>query len=88
MTETPARSRRKVRLGTVVSDKMDKSIVVRVDRTVKHPLYKKPMKTSSKMYVHDENNEAGVGDTVRVMETRPISKSKRWRLLEVVEKAK
>lgn len=88
MAETPERNRRKVRLGTVVSNGMDKSIVVRIDRTIKHPLYTKPVKTFSKLYAHDEKNEAGVGDLVRVMETRPLSKMKRWRLVEIVEKAK
>lgn len=88
MAETPERNRRKVRQGTVVSNGMDKSIVVRIDRTIKHPLYTKPVKTFSKLYAHDEKNEAGVGDLVRVMETRPLSKMKRWRLVEIVEKAK
>jgi small subunit ribosomal protein S17 len=88
MAETPERNRRKVRLGTVVSNGMNKSIVVRIDRTIKHPLYTKPVKTFSKLYAHDEKNEAGVGDLVRVMETRPLSKMKRWRLVEIVEKAK
>ncbi len=88
MAETSSRNQRKVRQGTVVSSKMDKGIVVRVDRTMKHPLYIKTVLRSSKLYAHDEKNEAGVGDTVRVMETRPLSKLKRWRLVEVVEKAK
>lgn len=88
MAETTPRSRRKVRVGTVVSDKMDKGIVVRVDHTMKHPLYLKTVRTFSKLYAHDETNEAKVGDVVRVMETRPLSKLKRWRLVEVVEKAK
>ncbi|MFZ5980671.1 MAG: 30S ribosomal protein S17 [Candidatus Zixiibacteriota bacterium] len=87
MAEKIERGRRKVRVGTVVSDKMDKGIVVRVDRTMKHPLYLKPIKTFSKLYAHDEKNEAGVGDLVRVVETRPLSKTKRWRLVEIVEKA-
>ena len=82
------RSQRKVRLGTVVSSKMNKTIVVRVDRTMKHPLYKKTVRTSSKLYAHDEKNEANEGDFVRIMETRPLSKTKCWRLVSVVEKAK
>jgi small subunit ribosomal protein S17 len=88
MAEEVSRTRRKVRVGTVVSDKMDKSIIVRVNRTMKHALYQKTVKTFSKLYVHDEKNEAHAGDTVRVMETRPLSKLKRWRLVEIVEKAK
>ena len=88
MAEATKRNKRKVRLGTVISDKMDKSIVVRVDRTMSHPVYLKTLRTSSKLYAHDEKNEAGVGDVVRVMETRPLSASKRWRLVEIVEKAK
>ena len=88
MTQAAERSRRKVRTGIVVSNAMEKSIVVRVDRQILHPLYKKTVKTSSKLYAHDEKNEAGVGDKVRLMETRPLSKTKRWRLVEIVEKAK
>ena len=88
MTETQERSRRKVRVGLVVSNSMDKSIVVRVDRKMKHPLYNKPVVRSKKLYVHDAENTANVGDTVRVMETRPLSKLKRWRLVDVVERAK
>jgi small subunit ribosomal protein S17 len=88
MAEAIKRNKRKVRLGTVISDKMDKSIVVRVDRTISHPVYLKTFRTSSKLYAHDEKNEAGVGDVVRVMETRPLSARKRWRLVEIVEKAK
>jgi len=88
MTEAAAtRSIRKVRVGTVVSDKGNKSIIVRVNRTIRHPLYFKPVRTFSKFYAHDEKNEAKLGDVVRIMETRPISKTKRWRLVEVVEKA-
>jgi small subunit ribosomal protein S17 len=83
-----ARSRRKVRTGVVVSDKMDKTVVVRIDRQVRHPLYGKIVRRSSKLAAHDEANDAHEGDTVRVMETRPISKSKRWRVVEVVERAK
>jgi small subunit ribosomal protein S17 len=88
MAEATKRNKRKVRLGTVISDKMDKSIVVRVDRTMSHPVYLKTFRTSSKLYAHDEKNEAGVGDVVRVMETRPLSARKCWRLVEIVEKAK
>jgi small subunit ribosomal protein S17 len=85
---TTERGRRKVRTGVVVSDGMDKSVVVRVDRQIRHALYGKTVRRSSKLAAHDESNEARVGDTVRVMETRPLSKSKRWRLVEIVEKAK
>ena len=84
MTE---RNLRKTRVGRVVSDKMDKTIVVAVETSVKHPLYKKVMKTTYKLKAHDENNEAHVGDTVLVMETRPLSKDKRWRLVSIVTKA-
>lgn len=86
-TETRTSSR-KVREGVVVSDKMDKSIVVAVEDRVKHPLYGKVMTKTARLKAHDENNEAGTGDRVRIMETRPLSATKRWRLLEVVEKAK
>ena len=82
------RNLRKVRTGKVVSDKMDKTIVVAVVDNVRHPLYKKIVKRTYKLKAHDENNECGIGDTVRVMETRPISKDKRWRLVEIIEKAK
>ena len=82
------RNLRKVRTGKVVSDKMDKTIVVAVEDHVKHPLYKKIVKRTYKLKAHDENNECNVGDTVRVMETRQLSKDKRWRLVEIVEKAK
>jgi small subunit ribosomal protein S17 len=85
---TADRSRRKVRVGVVVSDAMDKTVVVRIDRQVRHPLYGKTVRRSSKLSAHDESNDAHVGDTVRVTETRPISKTKRWRLVEVVERAK
>jgi small subunit ribosomal protein S17 len=85
---TSVRARRKVRTGVVVSDKMDKTVLVRVDRKVRHPLYKKTVARSNKLAAHDESNEAHVGDTVRVMETRPLSKSKRWRVVEIVERAK
>ena len=81
-------SSRKVRVGKVVSDKMDKTIVVAIEDRVQHPLYKKIMKKTYKLKAHDENNECGVGDKVRVMETRPLSRDKRWRLVEIIEKAK
>lgn len=79
---------RKTRVGKVVSDKMDKTIVVAVADRVQHPLYKKTVKRTYKLKAHDESNICGIGDTVRVMETRPLSKDKRWRLVEIVEKAK
>ena len=82
------RNRRKTRVGMVISDKMDKTIVVAVEDHVKHPLYKKIVKRTYKLKAHDENNECKVGDTVKVMETRPLSKDKRWRLVEIMEKAK
>ena len=82
------RAFRKTRIGTVVSDKMDKTIVVAVEDSYQHPLYKKTMKRTYKLKAHDENNECGIGDTVEVMETRPLSKDKRWRLLSIIEKAK
>ena len=82
------RNLRKTRVGKVVSDKMDKTIVVAVVDNVKHPLYKKIVKRTYKLKAHDENNECNTGDTVKVMETRPLSKDKRWRLVEIVEKAK
>ena len=78
----------KTRVGKVVSDKMDKTIVVAIADSVQHPLYKKIIKRTYKLKAHDENNECRVGDTVRVMETRPLSKDKRWRLVEIIEKAK
>ena len=82
------RNLRKTRTGKVVSDKMDKTIVVAIEDHVKHPLYGKIVKRTYKLKAHDENNECRIGDTVRVMETRPLSKEKRWRLVEVVERAK
>jgi len=82
------RNLRKVRTGKVVSDKMDKTIVVAVVDNVKHPLYNKIVKRTYKLKAHDENNECKVGDRVKVMETRPLSKEKRWRLVEIIEKAK
>ena len=82
------RNLRKTRTGKVVSDKMDKTIVVAVEDHVKHPLYNKIVKRTYKLKAHDENNECKVGDTVKVMETRPLSKDKRWRLVEIMDKAK
>ena len=82
------RNLRKERIGVVVSNKMDKSIVILVERKVKHPKYGKFVKKSTKFMAHDEKNEAGIGDTVRIMETRPLSKNKCWRLVEIVERAK
>ena len=83
-----ARGNRKTRTGVVVSDKMDKTIVVEIRTRVKHPLYGKTMNRTTKLKAHDEDNVCGVGDTVLVMETRPLSKDKRWRLVEIIEKAK
>ena len=82
------RNLRKTRTGKVVSDKMDKTIVVAVQDNVKPPLYNKIVKRTYKLKAHDENNECGIGDTVKVMETRPLSKDKRWRLVEIIEKAR
>lgn len=82
------RNLRKERVGVVASNKMEKSIVVAVERKVKHPKYGKFLKKTTKFVAHDEKNECGIGDTVRIMETRPLSKTKNWRLIEVVEKAK
>jgi small subunit ribosomal protein S17 len=82
------RGRRKVRIGYVVSDKMDKTIVVKVEDFVRHPLYGKRVKRTKKFKAHDEQNTCGTGDKVKIMETRPLSKDKRWRLVEVMEKAK
>ena len=82
------RNLRKVRIGKVVSDKMDKTIVVAIIDNVKHPLYGKIVKRTYKLKAHDENNECKIGDSVKVMETRPLSKDKRWRLVEIIEKAK
>jgi len=82
------RNLRKTRTGKVTSDKMDKTIVVAIEEHVKHPLYKKVVKNTYKLKAHDENNECHIGDTVKVMETRPLSKDKRWRLVEIVERAK
>ena len=82
------RGMRKTRVGVVVSDKMDKPITIAVKYRVRHPLYGKIMNRTTKIKAHDENNECGIGDTVRVMETRPLSHDKRWRLVEIIEKAK
>ena len=85
MTE---RNMRKVKIGKVVSDKMDKTMVVAVEDSVKHPLYKKIVKRTKKLKAHDEKNECKIGDRVEIMETRPLSKDKRWRLVEIIERAK
>ena len=82
------RNLRKTRIGLVVSNKMDKSIVVAVERKVKHPIYGKFVKKTTKFHAHDEKNECGIGDIVKIMESRPLSKTKRWRLVEIIEKAK
>ena len=82
------RNRRKSKVGVVVSDKMDKTVTVAIEDFVRHPLYGKAVKRTKKLKVHDENNECNVGDKIRIMETRPLSKDKRWRLVGVVEKAK
>ncbi|MBI5731433.1 MAG: 30S ribosomal protein S17 [Ignavibacteriales bacterium] len=82
------RSIRKTRIGTVVSNKMQKSIIVAIERRIAHPLYKKYFKKTTKLMAHDEKNECTIGDVVKIMETRPLSKRKKWRLVEVVEKAK
>ena len=81
------RNNRKARTGMVVSDKMDKTVVVAIKTNVKHPLYKKVIKKTYKLKAHDENNECSIGDKIKVMETRPLSKDKRWRLVEILEKA-
>lgn len=85
---TETRNLRKERIGRVVSNKMQKTITIAVDRKVKHAIYGKFMNKTTKFMAHDEKNEAGIGDTVRIMETRPLSKNKRWRLVEIIEKAK
>lgn len=85
---TTDRNLRKTRIGKVVSDKMDKTIVVAIEDNVRHPLYKKIIKNTIRLKAHDEQNECGVGDRVMIMETRPLSKDKRWRLVEILEKAK
>lgn len=81
------RGRRKVRVGTVVSDRMDKTVVVAVERIMRHPLYGKTVKRTKKFHAHDENNECHVGDVVEIMETRPLSRTKRWRVARVIQKA-
>ena len=88
VTTTVERNLRKTKAGVVTSNKGDKSITVNVERKVKHPLYGKFVKKSTKFHAHDEKNECSIGDTVKIMETRPISKTKRWRLVEVIEKVK
>ena len=88
MSEAVERNLRKTRVGMVVSDKMDKTAVVAILDNIKHPMYGKVIKRTVKIHVHDEKNECGVGDKVMVMETRPLSKTKRWRLVEIIEKAK
>ena len=82
------RGLRKTRVGTVIKNKMDKSIIIAIERKVAHPIYKKYFKKTTKLMAHDENNECGLGDLVKVMETRPLSKNKKWRFVEIVEKAK
>ena len=88
MAERAERAERKVRTGVVVSDRMDKTVVVRIQHLNPHPLYQKMMRRTSKLHAHDEGNDARAGDTVRIMETRPLSKSKRWRVVEIVERAR
>ena len=88
MSEEIKRTLRKTRVGKVISVKMDKTIVVAIEDNVKHPLYGKIIKRTKKLHAHDKNNVCGVGDKVEVMETRPLSKTKRWRLVEIIEKAK
>jgi small subunit ribosomal protein S17 len=85
---TEERNRRKTRVGTVISDKMDKTVTVAIEDFVRHSLYGKAVKRTKKVKAHDENNECGIGDKVMIMETRPLSKDKRWRLVKIVEKAK
>jgi len=88
MSNMTERKRRKTRIGIVSSDKMTKTITVAVERKIKHPIYGKFLKKTTKFHAHDEENTAGTGDVVRIMETRPLSKTKRWRLVEIIEKAK
>lgn len=88
MMETTTRNLRKTRVGKVISDKMDKTVVVSITDNVKHPKYGKVLKHTVKIHAHDEKNECGIGDTVSVMETRPLSKTIRWRVVEIIEKAK
>ena len=85
---TEERSLRKTRVGYVVSDKMDKTVVIAIEDNVKHPVYGKIIKRTLKVHAHDENNACGIGDKVEIMETRPLSKTKRWRIVEIIEKAK
>ena len=87
MTEM-TRNMRKTRVGKVVSDKMDKSVVIAIEDSYKHPAFGKIIKRTLKVHAHDENNECGIGDTVKIMETRPLSKTKRWRVVTIIEKAK
>jgi small subunit ribosomal protein S17 len=86
--ESVERNDRKTRIGKVVSNKMDKTVVVAIETLVSHPLYKKSVKRTTKFKAHDENNECNIGDRVKIMETRPLSKEKRWRLVEIIERAK
>ncbi len=86
--ETVVRKQRKTRIGKVVSNKMQKSIVVSIERRIAHPLYKKYFRRTTTLMAHDEKREAGIGDVVKIMETRPLSRNKRWRLVEILEKAK
>jgi small subunit ribosomal protein S17 len=86
--QTVSRTSRKTRIGTVVSDKMDKTVVVSIERRVQHPVYGKMVRRTKRLKAHDERNDAKTGDTVRIMETRPLSKDKRWRLVEIVERAR
>ena len=86
--QTVTRSSRKTRIGVVVSDKMDKTVVVSIERRVQHPVYGKMVRRTKRLKAHDEQNAAKTGDTVRIMETRPLSKSKRWRLVEIMERAR
>jgi small subunit ribosomal protein S17 len=86
--QTLNRTSRKTRIGTVVSDKMDKTVVVSIERRVQHPVYGKVVRRTKRLKAHDERNDAKTGDTVRIMETRPLSKDKRWRLVEIVERAR
>lgn len=88
MPENETRSRRKVRVGVVISDSRDKTVTVEIEHSSMHPRYDKVVRSANKFHAHDEGNEAQVGDTVRIMETRPISKQKRWRVVEVVERAR
>jgi small subunit ribosomal protein S17 len=87
-SQTVNRNSRKTRIGTVVSDKMDKTVVVSIERRVQHPVYGKMVRRTKRLKAHDEKNDAKTGDTVRIMETRPLSKDKRWRLIEIVERAR